>query len=86
MIRSPGDRPDFLAPSLHHAFCCASRSDLVAAYTSVSEAPWVESCSVDLPNLRLTLRVSAATTRPSRPTLEWLQRIERVAQGLPAKR
>jgi hypothetical protein len=82
MIRSPADRPDFLALSLHHEFSCASRSALVAAYTSLSEAPWVESCSVDVPNLRLALRVSAAATRPSRPTVEWLQRIERLAQGI----
>lgn len=84
MMRSPTDRPDFLAPALHHEFSCASRSALVAAYTSVSEAPWVETCSVDLPNLRLALRVSAAATRPSGPTVEWLRRIERLAQGLAA--
>jgi len=86
MTRSPEEAPDFLAPSLHHAVHCASRSTLVAAYTSVSEAPWVESCLVDLPNLRLVLRVSAAATRPSRRTVEWLQRLEHVAQGLPPKR
>jgi hypothetical protein len=86
MIRRQADRPNFFAPSLHHAFCCRSRSTLVAAYTSVSEAPWVESCSVDVPNLRLTLRVSSAATRPGRPTVEWLQQIERIAQGRPAKR
>jgi hypothetical protein len=86
MIRSPANRPDFLAPLLDHEFSCASRGALVAAYTSVSEAAWVESCSVDLPNLRLALRVSAAATRPSRPTVEWLQRIERLAQGLAATR
>jgi len=86
MMRSPADRPDFLAPSLQHEFSCASRSALVAAYTSVSEAPWVETCSVDLPNLRLALRVSAAATRQSGPTVEWLRRIERLAQGLAATR
>jgi len=81
VTRRPEETPDFLAPSLHHEVHCASRSALVAAYTSVSEAPWVESCAVDLPNLRLALRVSAA--RPCRRMVEWLQRIEHLAQGLP---
>ena len=86
MIRRPVDRPNFFAPSLQHAFSCTSRSALVAAYTSVSEAPWVESCSVDLPNLRLILRLSSAATRPSRATVEWLQKIERIARGRSTKR
>jgi len=86
MIRRQADRPNFFAPSLQHAFSCASRSALVAAYTSVSEAPWVESCSVDLPNLRLILRLSIAATRPFKPTVEWLQKIERIARGRSTKR
>jgi len=86
MTRRPEEEPDFLAPSLHHEVHCASRSTLVAAYTSVSEAPWVESCAVDLPNLRLALRVSAAAAPRSRRTVEWLQRVEQIAQGLPPER
>jgi len=81
MTRRPADPPDFPAPALHHEFRCASSSALVAAYVRVSEAPWIDSCEVDLPNLRLTLRVSAAAKRPSPSTQEWLQRIEEVSRG-----
>jgi len=86
MIRRSADRPDFLAPFLHHEFSCASRGALVAAYTALSDAPWVESCCVDLPRLRLALRLSAAARRPMTSTAEWLRRIERIAQGLSAQR
>jgi hypothetical protein len=85
MIRSATDHPDFFAPTLHHEFCCSSLSALVAAYTSVSEAPWIESCFVDLPSLRLVLRLSAATRHPSKAMMEWLQRLERVTQELPSQ-
>jgi hypothetical protein len=37
---------------------------------------------VDLPNLRLVLRVSEAAMHPCDLTVRWLQRVERVAQGL----
>lgn len=86
MTRIPADGTSVPALALHHEFCCASRSALAAAYTSASEAPWVECCSVDLQALRLVLRLSPAGPRAGRRTLEWLRRIERVAQGLPTRR
>jgi hypothetical protein len=85
MIGSPVDRSDLRAPSLQHEFGCASRSALVAAYTMVSEAPWVECCLIDLPNLRLALRLPAVAIHPGGSTREWLKRITRIAQELPAE-
>jgi len=82
VIRRNPDSQDFLAPALRHEIACADRSALLAAYTRVSDAPWIESCSVDLPNLRLVLRVSEAAMHPCDLTVRWLQRVERVAQGL----
>jgi hypothetical protein len=55
----------------------------VAAYSLVSEAPWVECCCVDLPNLRLALRLPALAIRPDGSVREWLKRITRIAQELP---
>jgi hypothetical protein len=81
----PVDCPDVLAPWLRHEFGCASRRALVAAYTLVSEAPWVESCCVDLPNLRLALSLPALAVHPGESTREWLKRIARIAQELPAE-
>jgi hypothetical protein len=85
MTRSPADHPDLFAPSLRHEFGCASRRALVAAYTLVSEAPWVECCCVDLPNLRLALSLPALAVHPGGSTREWLKRISRIAQELPAE-
>jgi hypothetical protein len=58
---------------------CSSPGALAAAYQRLQDAPWLESCSVDVPNLRLLVRVPAAV-RGLDVTQRWLERIERIAR------
>lgn len=37
---------------------CADRDALERAYLLAADAPWVDGCTVDLPNLRLELRIA----------------------------
>ena len=63
----------------HLEISCTSRGTLAAAYHRLQDAPWLESCSVDLPNLRLVVRVPYAL-RGLDATQRWLERIEQIAQ------
>lgn len=58
---------------------CANRAALAAAYDRLLDVPWLDSCSVDLPNLRLHVRVPAAL-RGLDATQRWLERVQRIAR------
>ena len=67
-----------------HEIVCASRSALAAVYDEISEVAGVETCAVDLPNLRLVVRIADSGLSMSAidPTLRWIERVQRIASGL----
>jgi len=64
-----------------HEIRCADRSALAAVYGAVAETPWVDGCDVDLPSLRLVLRIAERGRRPADATERWLLQVERMARG-----
>jgi len=64
-----------------HEIQCSDRSSLAAVYDAVAQTPWVDACDVDLPSLRLVLRIVERTRTPADATERWLLRVERMARG-----
>jgi hypothetical protein len=79
----PLSLPESRKSELLHEIACSDRQSLAAAYERVAEARWVESCAVDLPNLRLMLRLSPRMGAPSDASMRWVTRIQWIAQGRP---
>lgn len=69
-----------------HEIRCADRSALAAAYGVVAQTPWVDACDVDLPGLRLVLRMAARGHAPPDAAARWLVRVERTARGAARRR
>lgn len=82
--RTPAIRFTALPATAAHEIVCASRGALAAVYDEISETPWVETCSVDLPKLTLLVRMGCAGLKAASfdPTQRWLERVERIARGL----
>lgn len=74
--------PDGPKSDLLHEIACADRHALAAAYERAAEGAWIESCAVDVPNLRLVLRLSGRRGPPGEAALRWLARIQLLARGL----
>jgi hypothetical protein len=67
-------------PRLHRKIACANARTLQQAFHQVADADWVDSFTVDLPNLSLELRLTAPWQVAS--VLEaQLARLERIANG-----
>lgn len=64
-----------------HEIVCSDRTALAAVYDEVSHCSRVETCEVDLPNLRLVLRIAGALPRVLDPNARWLDRVQAIARG-----
>ncbi len=66
-----------------HEIVCESRGALAAVYDQLSELAGVETCTVDLPNLRLVVRMADRALRRVSvdPTRHWIDRVQRIASG-----
>lgn len=74
--------PDPRKSELLHEIPCSDRHALAAAYERAAEGSWLESCSVDLPNLRLVVRLAGRRGPPSDAAMRWLARVQMLARGL----
>lgn len=68
-------------PGCEHEITCTDRTALAAVYDEISHSSQVEACEVDLPNLRLVLRMSNALPRTIVPASRWLERVQTIARG-----
>lgn len=64
-----------------HEIRCANRTCLVAVYDAIAQASWIDNCDVDLQGLRLVLRITSRSARPTDASERWLARVERIARG-----
>jgi hypothetical protein len=73
--------PDTKKSELVHEIACCDRQALAAAYERAAGARWIDSCAVDVPNLRLVVRLSAGMGAPCDASVRWLATIQTLAQG-----
>lgn len=72
--------PDALRGSAHE-IRCSDRSALAAVYDVVAQTPWVDACDVDLPGLRLVLRMTERARKPADAAERWIARMQEMARG-----